>query len=461
MAIVGAFMVPHPPLIVEEVGQGREKEISSTIEAYKEVARRIAALKPETIILTSPHSIMYADYFHISPGTSAEGDLRKFGAGNVRIKVQYDREFTDRLSQVLKKQDFSAGTLGEREKELDHATMVPLYFINQKCSDYKLVRIGLSGQSYLDHYKIGEYIKKVSEEMNRRVVFVASGDLSHKLSDDGPYGFQKEGPEYDARIMEAMGSGNFMDLLRFDEPFCDNAAECGHRSFIMMAGALDKTCVKSERLSYEGPFGVGYGICGYEVEGQDDSRDFGNQFRIELQTRIKERKAAEDPYVRLARQSLESYVKKKKITDKPSGLPEEMIMKRAGTFVSIKKNGQLRGCIGTTAPTRDSVADEIIHNAISAGTQDPRFDPITVDELEELVYSVDVLGETEPIVSKDELDVKRFGVIVTKGRKRGLLLPNLEGVDTIDEQISISKKKAGIGETEEVTLERFEVIRHY
>lgn len=460
MAIVGAFMVPHPPLIVEAIGQGREKAISKTIESYKAVARKIAQLKPETIILTSPHMVMYADYFHIASGISGKGDFRNFGAEQVKFETLYDTEFVDALVRKLEEIDFPAGTLGEKEKMLDHGSMVPLHFINQEYKEYKLVRIGGSGLSFSAHYSLGEYIKQVCEQLDKKVVFVASGDLSHKLAEDGPYGFEKEGPEYDEKIMKIMGEGNFMELLGMEENLCNKAGECGHRSFLIMAGALDRTGITAKQHSYEGPFGVGYGICEYEVNERDESRNFGEQFIKEHQKEIEKKRVSEDDYVRLARKSLESYVLSQKVMELEEELPSEMNHNKAGTFVSIKKKGQLRGCIGTTAPTRDSIAEEIIHNAISAGIHDPRFSPINSEELSELVYSVDVLGETQPIDSVDELDVKRYGVIVTRGSKRGLLLPNLEGIDTVEEQIAIAKQKAGIRQEEEVQLERFEVIRH-
>ena len=461
MAIVGAFMVPHPPLIISEVGCGKEHLIIRTIQAYQEVAKRIARLKPDTIIITSPHTAMYADYFHVSPGSSATGDFGDFGAPQVQFDVLYDTEFVNELTQTFDENEFQGGTLGEHDPKLDHATMVPLYFINQEYSNYKLVRIGLSGQSLLTHYTMGQYIKKTSQDLNKKVVVIASGDLSHKLKDTGPYGFQKEGPQYDSRIMKVMGTGNFFELFHFDETFCDKAAECGHRSFVILAGALDRTSVNAEELSYEGPFGVGYGVCAYAVGQADDTRNFAAQFMKECRAKANKGNANEDDYVRLARQSLESYVISKSLIDIPDHLPEEMLHKQAGTFVSIKMHGRLRGCIGTISPTRSSIAEEIIHNAISAGAHDPRFSAITKDELPDLVYSVDVLGPTEPITSKSELDVKRYGVIVSKGNRRGLLLPNLDGVDTVDEQISIARQKAGIDEDEDVELERFEVIRHF
>jgi len=170
--------------------------------------------------------------------------------------------------------------------------------------------------------------------------------------------------------------------------------------------------------------------------------------------------SSEDEYVALARKTLEEYVATGKIIELPTNLPEEMTAKRAGVFVSLKMKGDLRGCIGTIMATTGCIAEEIIQNAISAGTQDPRFYPVQPNELPEIVYSVDVLMDAEPIDSIEQLDVKRYGVIVRSGRRTGLLLPNLEGVDTPDYQVSIALQKAGIGKHESFSLERFEVIRH-
>ncbi|MHB1485061.1 MAG: AmmeMemoRadiSam system protein A [Saccharofermentanales bacterium] len=168
----------------------------------------------------------------------------------------------------------------------------------------------------------------------------------------------------------------------------------------------------------------------------------------------------ESEYVTLAREALESYVKKHKAITVPDWFPEKSADFRAGVFVSLKKRGLLRGCIGTISPTQKNVAEEIIKNAISSGTQDPRFEPVNEDELEELVYSVDILRSPEMIHSLDELDVKRYGVIVSKGFRRGLLLPDLEGVDTPAEQVSIALRKAGISSDEAFEMERFEVVRY-
>jgi AmmeMemoRadiSam system protein A/AmmeMemoRadiSam system protein B len=439
MGILAAIMVPHPPLIIPEVGRGQEKEISSTISAYREAAGLIASAQPETLVVLTPHSVMYRDWFHISPSKGAKGDFGSFRAPKVKLEVSYDTDFVEALCKEAKEKGLPAGTEGERDNRLDHGAMIPLYFIREACSGslpFKVVRIGLSGLDLKTHYELGKAIKRTADRLGRRVAVIASGDLSHKLLAEGPYGFAPEGPEYDRRIMDVMSRAAFDELFDFGEGFCDKAAECGHRSFVIMSGCFDGVRVKARRLSYEGPFGVGYGVCTFVPEEHS-------------------------PHVRLALDTIDSYVRYGIIKDIPEGLPREFYKERAGVFVSLHMKGELRGCIGTIMPTTDCLAAEIIRNAISASTEDPRFNPVTKEELELLECSVDVLGEIEDIDLPGQLDVLRYGVIVTKGRRRGLLLPNLEGVDSVEQQIEIAMRKAGIYDSQGIKLQRFEVVRHY
>lgn len=460
MSILAAYMVPHPPLIVPEVGMGGERQIQATMDAYVCVSKEIAALKPETVIIVSPHATMYSNYFHISPGWRGEGSFAQFGAPQVRFCESYDTLLVDTIRYLAAREGLPAGTRGQRSAQLDHGTMVPLYFLRQQCADFKLVRIGLSGLSLEEHYRLGQVIQRAVEKTGRRAVFVASGDLSHKLQSYGPYGYAAEGPEYDQRIMDVCGRGAFGELFQFDEGFCERAAECGHRSFVMMAGALDGQGVEARRLSHEDVTGVGYGICAFRPTGAEEGRCF-----LAIRQREEERRTAHaprkgDPWVQLARESVERYVRSRTVMEVPEDVPEALRKTRAGAFVSIHKKGRLRGCIGTIAPTRRNLAEEIIHNAVSAAARDPRFDPIRPEELKWLEIKVDVLGEPEEILSEAELDVKRYGVIVSCGSRCGLLLPDLEGVDTVEQQVSIAREKAGISPWEPVTLRRFEVIRH-
>ena len=279
---------------------------------------------------------------------------------------------------------------------------------------------------------MGRVLERAIAHTGRKASILASGDLSHKLTVDGPYGFAKEGPEFDQMITQQMKDADFAKFLEYDERFLDKAAECGLPGFIILSGALENDKVTPHFHSYEGPFGVGYAICDYDVE---------------------------DYCPHLAQMSLEAYVKDRREIKVPDDLPAWMTKERAGVFVSLHKNGELRGCIGTISACTENVASEIIALAIEAGTRDPRFMPVSERELADLEYSVDVLSQAEP-ASMQELDAKRYGVIVTSGHKRGLLLPNLEGVDTPAEQIFISLQKAGIREGEPYQIERFTVERH-
>ena len=461
MSILGAVIIPHPPLIIPAVGRGREQEVRTTIDAYRTAAKQVAAWEPGVLIVTSPHQIMYADYFHISPGRGATGDMSAFGAGQTKLQVEYDAPLREEIIRCGEAAGLRVGTLGQRDPYLDHGTFVSLYFLREAGVDCPVLRIGLSGFSPLDHYRLGQCIAQAVESLGRRAVFIASGDLSHKLRDDGPYGFAPEGPEFDRQVTEAMAAGDFLRFLTMDPALCDRAAECGLRSFQIMAGALDGQAVETKLLSYEGVTGVGYGVATFAVTGPDEDRRFGAQCEAMERARLAEKKASEDSWVKLARLSLETFVKTgERLERLPDGLPDEMTGQAAGAFVSLHARGQLRGCIGTTGPTTESVAWEIVQNAVSACARDPRFPPVTISELDSLEYSVDVLGQPEPIVSPAELDVKKYGVIVSCGGRRGLLLPDLEGVDTVEQQIDIARQKGGISAREKYTLERFEVVRH-
>ncbi|NSW91326.1 MAG: AmmeMemoRadiSam system protein A [Firmicutes bacterium] len=444
--IVNAYIFPHPPVIVPEVGRGREVEVQKTIDAFKKASKEIKEDNPGTIIVITPHGPFFRDFIYINDTEKTiKGDLGRFGAPGVSLKFENDLSLVQRLLENALQSGIKAGGMKNEfikrmlrfPVNLDHGAIVPLYYINKEVKGFKLVHISVADLPYKELYKFGQCIGKAVAETNGtngRTVIVASGDLSHSLTWDAPCGYNEKGEVFDKLITEYISKGDIESIVNFDRDLAEEAAECGLRSFIIMLGALKGYCLYPEVYSYEGPFGVGYMVA-----------------KIKLDC---------DPYVSLARLALEAYVKEGKVIKPPEDTPREMFENRAGTFVSIKKEGFLRGCIGTIYPTRKNIAEEIIHNAISAGTRDPRFTPINENELDYLVYSVDILKEPEPIDSIQDLDVYKYGVIVRSGGRTGLLLPNIEGVDTPEEQVFIALQKAGIKPNEKYTMERFEVIRH-
>lgn len=274
MPMLGAVLTPHPPVLLPEVGNGREREISATDHAMRTAAQEVTRWSPEVLIVASPHTVLYGDYFHIAPGSSAVGSMADFGAPQVRIEVQYDAPLRAEIIHRAGNMGLQAGTLGQRAPNLDHGVLIPLYYLRKAGVRCPIVRMGLSGFPALDHYRLGQCVARAVEDLGRRAVFVASGDLSHKLKADGPYGFAPEGPAFDQAVTGTMTSGNFLEFLTMDPSLCERAAECGLRTFQMMAGALDGLAVRPRLLSHEGTFGVGYGVALFPVIGRDDTRRY-------------------------------------------------------------------------------------------------------------------------------------------------------------------------------------------
>jgi AmmeMemoRadiSam system protein A len=462
--ILAAYAVPHPPIIIPEIGKGEEKKIARTSAAYDAVMEEAASFHADTLVITSPHADAYMEYFAISPGTEAEGSFGQFGAPQVRINVSYDKALAAAISDRAERKGLAAGLLGTRHPELDHGTLLPLYFY-QKHGDVnalKIVRIGLSGLSPEAHYTLGKTIAEAASALKRRVIFIASGDLSHKLREDGPYGYAPEGPLWDKACLAFLEKADFLSLLTMDPTFSKKAAECGLRSFWIMAGVLDGLAVSPTRHSYEGIFGVGYGVVGFSVTGVNPERQLAGVLQQRLAEKRKAQKQREDPYMTLARRSVETIVTTGHPLPLPDHLPEALTGTRHGVFVSLHLYGNLRGCIGTIAPTKENTALEIIANSISAALNDPRFPAVRKEELPDLVYSVDILGVPERIADESALDPKHYGIITESldGTRRGLLLPNLDGVESVSQQVQIARQKGGISAAEPISLYRFTVTRH-
>lgn len=267
MPLLQAFILPHPPIIIPEIGRGEERKIKETFEAYEKIARTIGELKPDTIILSSPHASYYGNHFHIAGGRLGEGDFGNFGAEKVSIIVEYDRELVEEILNQADINKIPAQRYDDGFDTLDHGTMVPLYFINKEFQNYKLVRISLSGLTPEEHYNYGRCIRAAIDQGRKRIVYIASGDLSHVLKADGPYGYAKEGPEFDKIVTKALSEVDFKTLINLDEKLSYKAAECGLRSFIIMAGVIGDDKVEAELLSYQGTFGVGYAVASFRMDG--------------------------------------------------------------------------------------------------------------------------------------------------------------------------------------------------
>lgn len=447
MSIVLACIAPHPPIIIPEVGGDELKRVTKTREAMQELACKIKETVPDTIIIISPHGPVFEDAVTLPGQTLLRGSFARFGAPEVSYSIASDPELVSELSHACRQLNVPTLKLTKELRErfgiredLDHGTLVPLHYLQEEGITAPVVTVGMSLLPPADLYNFGRALALASARLGKRVAVVASGDLSHRLIPAAPAGYDPQGEIFDLQVLEIVKKGDLQQLLGINPQLAEKAGECGWRSIIMMSGSLDKLQIKSKVLSYEGPFGVGY-LVAYMTPGAAKS--------------AKE----ESEYVKLARRSLETYVIEKRRLS-VSHLPKGM-ERKAGVFVSLKWFGQLRGCIGTFQPTQNNIAEEIIENAISAGIYDPRFYPVEKEELPQLTYSVDILGALEPVAAIDELDPACYGVVVQSGSKRGLLLPNLEGVTTAAQQVEIACEKAGITSGKPAKLYRFRVERYY
>ncbi len=460
MPLLDAYVLPHPPIAIPAIGRGEEKKMHTTLNAFEVVARRIAKLKPDVVVIVSPHATAYADYFHIAHNKPTEGTFAPFGAPHVRVPITLNDAMAQHIEEAYQRANIAGGMLESRPGEVDHGTLVPLYFIEQHYPGVEVVLLSVSGMSLIDHYEAGCAIGNALREAPQRVVFVASGDLSHRLKADGPYGFDPAGPRFDAYVINALRAGDFAALLTVDSGLAHRAGECGLKSMVMVSGVCDGRAVDTEVLSYEGPFGVGYAVASITPRGPDDHRCFGDRVRDAEKKRLAARERRASTPVMLAKAAIEAHVLQRQPRDVLRRQIPAYLRKPAPAFVTLRLFGALRGCVGTTSPSTPSLAEEVARNAVAAATRDARFPSVREDELPWLEIKVDVLVGFTSVQSTDSLDPKHDGIIVTAGKRCGVLLPDIEGIDTTEQQMAVARKKAGIKDGESVKLTRFSVKRY-
>jgi len=338
------------------------------------------------------------------------------------------------IDSELAKRILSASSFLEEDSaahQHEHSIEVQIPFLQYFKSDIKIVPIVLSYGTSDIYKQIGRDIARAIKESNKDVVIIASGDMTHREP-------QESARRKDMQAIEAILDLDEDELTKRYEQL--NISMCAYPSAVSLISAAKELGATQAELVL------------YQTSG-DTTGDYSSVVGY-AGVLIKKM----SPLVELAKNTVETFVKEGEIT-RPEKLTPEM-KKKAGVFVSIKKFGELRGCIGTFEPDKDNVAEETVTNAISSATRDPRFPPVAPSELKDLSYSVDVLTSPEPVDSVDQLDPKKYGVIVESGWRKGLLLPDLEGVDTVEYQIDICRQKAGIAPNEPVKLYRFEVKRY-
>ncbi len=436
-SLVFSAIAPHPPIMVPEVGRESIARVEDSIEAMAELTQRLIDSGAESVIVISPHAPLEADSFVAYQGPEVYGDFTNFSAPDAYFVAGVDEELLAAIKEAAAGERYAVFTLPSHD--LDHGTAVPLYFLFRNGWEGKVVTLGYSFLSNEDHLRFGACIKRAIDRVGRRVAFIASGDLSHRLKPHAPAGYNPDAHVFDEQVVDALRSNAPQKITEIDYNLRRLAGECGYRSMLVAIGASSDLPLSCEVLSYEAPFGVGYLVA--QLTNQQLATDYL------------------DPPA-LARQAVETYIRDGDVLDSRR-FTRGLLTAPAPCFVSLKTlAGDLRGCIGTIEPSRDTLAQEIVANAISAATNDPRFDPVRTEELSNLRYSVDVLFPPEETVM-EELDPSVFGVIVEdeSGAHRGLLLPDISGITDAKQQVEIAARKGGIGPGKPIKLWRFRVER--
>jgi MEMO1 family protein len=447
--LVFSGIAPHPPIMVPEVGGDAISEVTSSLSGMQEFSQRVIESGAETVVLISPHAPLKADAFVAYEGPRLSVGFATFGAPQVNIELEIDQT----LLELIREEGTSAGYKVEllSDTEADHGSAVPFYFLSTHGWRGKVVVLGYCFLSNSAHLSFGKAIRSAIERYGKQVAFVASGDLSHRLKPRAPAGYNPDAHFFDEAVVQALTNNEPNQIAEIDQGLRKLAGECGYRSMLTAIGVSRETASECEVLSYQAPFGVGYLVAQLSnvkstKSSVEHSAIAGDVRTARLMTSI-------------AREAVESFVRGDK--PRPPSSPSGLLAERAPCFVSLKTiDGDLRGCIGTIEPSKDNLAEEIFANAISAASQDPRFLRVDPSELGGLRYSVDVLMTPEPCGFED-LDPSRYGVIVedANGEQRGLLLPDIPGVETAAQQVEIAARKAGIAKGAALRISRFRVQR--
>ena len=466
MSWLWGALLPHAPVLVPDVGGGREAEAAATLRGLATLVHRIMhtesgkPLIPEYILLLSPHQPYAPGKLHVNTAPVLTGSLAPFGAAHIAVSLQTPGEALDRLVGFLEKHDIPVFKSDMPDITRDHGSLVPLYFLRRDGMSLPPVIIASpSGLSPKAAVAFGQALAKFDD--GHTWALCASGDLSHRLTPEAPGGYNPAGKVFDKVLVESLTAGSSERLVSLAGSVVAGAGECGLRSVLTLINLCGK---QLDVLSYEGPFGVGYctALSILEHTGAQAKPVVRLKTPVRKVVRVNEDKT--DSFLpKLARKSIEARLAGQDNPALPTENAEDasLLASKRACFVSIKTaSGALRGCIGTIVPARDSLKDEIIANAIAAANNDPRFPPMQAQEVETAKISVDVLHEPEPIRSLSELHPRQYGVIVSKGRQRGLLLPNLDGVETVGQQLSIAARKGGIQSLEGATILRFRVDRY-
>ncbi len=454
-SIAFVCLMPHPPIVVPGVGEGRERGAESTVNAMRAVAERLVRAQAQTLVVISPHSPRRSGCFGIWRTGRLTGSLGRFGCDSARVDLPPDVEFADRLAVAARAQNLEVWEI--EDEELDHGAVVPLYYLTEAGWKGPTVVAGLNPPGEDGVVALGQAISSTAKACGRRTALLASGDMSHRLNPDSPAGFHPEAHRFDEEFVSLLKDGSYKEAGRIDEGLQSIAGEDVVDSSRVAFAALEYDSQGSEVVSYEGPFGVGYCVAVlYEscVEGKvgGDRSNSGDGISEGVESEI------DWILPRLARSAVEREVSAG--GDSIDTEPSPFLLQKKGVFVTIRnREGHLRGCRGFIS-SDSSLIETTRKSARSAAFSDHRFSPVEVDELPNLNFEVSVLEPMEEVLRVEELDPSLLGVVVkAQDGREALMLPGIQELDTVEKQLSAVRDKAGILPAEAVRIFKFRISK--
>jgi len=426
---VAGALVAHPPILLAEVGGTQSERVRATADAMRELDGILSTVDAELAVVISPHSPSSMTSLPVRRAAYAAGDLSRFRAPQVRVEAQVDVALASALVVDGQRAGFSL-TWAE-ETELDHGVVLPLHLLRRTMANKRCIFLGVSGWPLHRFVAFGAWLQ--TRLRDRSAILIASGDLSHRLTPDAPYGFRPQGPLFDRLVIDALRARAWEEIEALDPDLVEEAGECGLRPLAILLGAARAAKLQSQVLSYEGPFGVGYPVVAFTASAAPN-------VALDIQT--------------LGRHAIDTYLRTRRLIEPPDPIPIELQAPSA-VFVTLRKDGELRGCVGSVRPTEATAAHELIRYAVASAVRDPRFDPVRLDEVAALTIKVQLLDAAEPVTDIAQLDPHTYGVIVRRGDRQALLLPGIDGIDTPEQQVRAACEKAGIDRHAPLELERF------
>ncbi|MGA3163780.1 MAG: class III extradiol ring-cleavage dioxygenase family protein [Verrucomicrobiota bacterium] len=446
-ACICAVLMPHAPILVPDVGGERGGLAEASCRAMRAAAACVMGLQPETVVVISPHSPRKPGAFGLCSDDRLQGSFEQFDAPQARVSLPNDR----RLANAIGAEAQSRGveTWQIHNHGLDHGALVPLWFLAQAgwAGPTVLLSLNYPGEGGLT--SLGEAIAAAANVLHRHVAIIASGDMSHRLTANAPCGFHPRAHRFDETFISLVRAGDYQGIQSINSELREVAAEDAVDSTLVAAAAAGWNATGHKVLSYEGPFGVGYGVAILFAEKPKSQGAEATPATI----------GSSDGAVLpgLARRSVEAELRGS--SESPPAASGEYLSARRGVFVTVRRRGgELRGCVGTPVPVCANLVAETWRNARLAAFRDTRFPSVAAEELAGLRFHVSVLHSREDVLPPYELDPRRYGVIVSAVDGRcGVLLPGIESINTGEAQLRLAREKGWIGPDEPVKVERFQV----